>query len=240
VRESEELLSEARKCPADLLVVEPWDLAGRSTSAVIGTVRAEFLQPPPIAVYCDLRKESVKELVNVIRAGASEVILRDIDDDRFSLGRLLASSRLSSGFSEAAASADTIVPLELRLAVRHALYNASSGLTAERLAAEVGLRRRTLSKRARRRGLVGVRMLISSARVLLAIGMSARDRWCAEEIAANLGFSSAAGLRNMLKRHTGLSLPAAVRRGGLEYWCQRLFAPLARRSLSRQHIGDEL
>jgi AraC-like DNA-binding protein len=86
------------------------------------------------------------------------------------------------------------------------------------LAKQFGVTSRTLSNWARRDGFDGIGAFVSKCRILQAIGWAERAG-SVEAVALALGFGSASHLANMVRRHTGMSLRAALKANSFEGWC---------------------
>lgn len=218
-----ELEREMRRKVAELIVVEPWDSAGQPTAPAIRALHAEQ-HWPPVAAYVDRRRESLHELVQLVRAGATELVLRDVDDSASALRRLERASAVSAIAADAIAIARAIVPMPLLPSVQHCLAHVREQLTARQIATAMGYQRRTLTQRAENAGLRGLRDVSARCRLVVAIGLILRAGQSTEQVALSLGFGSGSALHNMLKRHTGLRPKEIAVHGDLRFWCQRLLS----------------
>jgi AraC-like DNA-binding protein len=214
------LVLTVQETAADLVITEPWDSLGCPMSGPVAQCARRW-PSIPIAAYCD-QESQIREMFLLARAGATYLILSGHDDDTASLRRLVSKSAMTGAASEVLRVATVRLPQDVVPIIELCLTNVSNDQSLDDIALSLGLCSRTVSRRAQRAGFSGSKSLVSTCRLLLALGMLIRCRQSVEQVAFRLGFYSASGLRNMLHRHTGLSVSAALEAGGAEYWAERL------------------
>jgi AraC-like DNA-binding protein len=89
--------------------------------------------------------------------------------------------------------------------------NVRRALTVVDVADAVGLHPRSLHRRLQRVGLPSPSSSISWSRLFVAVRLMREGTRSVEDVALSLRFSSGSALRNMLKRHSGLT-PSELRR----------------------------
>jgi AraC-like DNA-binding protein len=165
-----------------------------------------------LVAYCRISVPVAPLLVAAGRVGIDRLLLRGHDDLRVGLRRELEDHGL------AAMSREVIARLALPeddawLIVAHCVRRAATTvLTVEQLAAELGVNRRTLHYRLRHAGLPSPEQIISWTRLLLAAALLEGAHGSVASVAARLGFSSESALRGMLLRYAGLT-SRELRRG---------------------------
>ena len=215
------LLDASRGTDVELVIVSWRDREGRSLVTTVAAIRASR-RSPPIRIYLERSAECLHALVALSRAGASGVIVRDIDDDVLSLRRLLDPGSLTR--------ATEVVSLAVQRAVdeRHqplfllCLEHVADPLSATEVASRLRVSRRTLSTWARKAGAKGMRSLASKCRVMVALELIRDSRRSLEQVAHELRFASSAHLHNMIRRYTGCTPREASKLDASE-WCRRLF-----------------
>jgi AraC-like DNA-binding protein len=198
----------------DLIVVAPWDSTGTRVAPVLRQVR-DSLPSVPIAIYCSLTTDAAREVVALAKAGADEVIFRTADDHA---ARLWPSLLVSVNRRVAGEALDLLQPLlapDVEPIMSYCLERAESGVSVAEVAAAFHVHRKTLVNRMAAAGLPGPACLISWCRLLLAARLLEDPGRAVEQVALELGFGSGAGLRNMLRRYTGLRPTELRRHGGM-------------------------
>jgi len=207
----------------DLVIVEPWDSMGHSLAPVVRRISHQH-HGPPVAVYVDCRPEAMREILHLGDAGATQLVVRDLDDNPSALRRLTRASTMSAVVSDAIGLAEVTVPDKLLTVVQFCLEHASRHVTAADIGHAAGVHPRTVHNWTKPLRLMGIRAVVSRCKLAIAIGLLLRDERSTEQVALTLGFSSTAALRNMLKRHTGLRPREVAEHGDFTYWCHRLLA----------------
>lgn len=220
--ESHASLLEASRRPGIELVIVPWrDRDGSSLAATVSAIRASR-QSAPVSIYADRSAECLHALVSLARAGASGVIVRDVDDTVIRLRRLLERGCLTSAIDAVAMAVQRVVPERHRPLLVLCLEHVVDPPTAVEFARRLRVSRRTLSTWARKAGAKGVRSLTSKCRVLVAVEVLRRSSRSLEQVAHELQFASSAHLHNTIRRYTGLAPRRAAERDVID-WCQVLF-----------------
>jgi AraC-like DNA-binding protein len=215
----------------DLIIVEPWDRVGHALAPLVRRISRQQ-HAPPIAVYVDRRPESIHETLHLGEAGATQLVVRDLDDNPSALRRLTAASTMSAVVSDAIDLAAAAVPEKLFKVVQFCLANANGHVTAADIGHATGVHPRTVVNWTRPLRLTGIRAVVSRCKLAIAIGLLLREERSTEQVALTLGFSSTAALRNMLMRHTGLRPREVTEHGDFAYWCHRLLANTPSRDAS--------
>lgn len=208
---------------ADLVILQLHGTPGDETALVIKRIFRTRLGGL-IAVYADLRSDHPKDLLSLGAAGASRLILRDLDDDPVQLRNIARDAGKLRVEQQLSAFASNLAPSLVNSIVDTCLREGPGVTTAASIASVLGVTRRTLSKRLCQLGVPGVSSVISKTRVLLAVGLLLRGHR-PEDVAFRLGFSSASALRNMVRRYTQLRLSELASQGDLAYWCEKLLVP---------------
>jgi AraC-like DNA-binding protein len=195
-------------------LLEPLDSRGICTAPLVARLRRQFTHAS-VLVYCDLSARSVRQIPAVTRAGADELILAS--EVKVSLPFVLRSvtqKRLVDGVLD---QVQRFVPPGAHALIAHCLAHPRSAVSVESVARELGISRRTLSSRLRADSLPSAGELVGWARLIAAAQLldEARGRGL-EAVAFAAGFQSAAALRAMFRRYTGMSPSVTKAEGALE------------------------
>jgi AraC-like DNA-binding protein len=223
------LVAASRMPGVELVIVPVRDRLGQSLATSVSAIRASR-QGAAVYVYADRSAESLRELMQLARAGARGVIVRDVDDDIVSLHRLLERGTLARAIESIVMAAQQVVPVRQLPLVLLCLEHVERPLGANAFARRLGVSRRTLSTWASRTGSKGVRSLTSKCRVLAAIELLRGSERSIEQVAHTLQFSSSAHLHNTVRRYARCS-PRDAARSDLDSWCRALLvAPSNRKT----------
>lgn len=192
-------------------VVELRDAEGTPVAPTVRRLREGFPLVPVLA-YVSLRTDG-RDLLEVANAGVSALIVSGVDDVGVALRGALASAQDDATARRAMTELAAVVPEPARVVVEYCLAHARQGPTVADVARALGMHRKTLCARLVRAGLPSPQGVIGWCRLLHAAHMMEDVSRPLEHIALQLNFSSAASLRNMLARYTGLR-PQEVRQGG--------------------------
>ena len=215
-----ELLAHLANNPVDLVIVAPWDAAGTRVAPVLRQVR-DRLPSVPIAIYCTLTPDAVREVVALTKAGADEVIFHLADDNGVALWSRLLVSVYRRAAHEALDALHSVLPPEVEPIISYCLERAEVGVSVAEVAAAFHVHRKTLVNRMAAAGLPAPACLISWCRLLLAARLLEDPGRAVEQVALELSFGSGAALRNMLRRYTGLR-PSELRdHGGMRCVVER-------------------
>lgn len=205
-----ELLEAVARPDASAAVVELRDADGVATAPTIRRVREGYPLLPVVA-YSPYHQPAAADLLAVAQAGVNGLLLRDIDDvGVFPLREALTHAADQSIARHVIASlGSTLRPRALSI-VEFCLAEARHALTVEDLTRSLGMHRKTLRTRLAESGFPSPQATIAWCRLLLAARLLEDPDRPLEHIAVQMGYSSGAALRNMLRRYTGLC-PAQVR-----------------------------
>jgi AraC-like DNA-binding protein len=204
----------------DLMVVSPWDAAGDRVAPVLRQVR-DRLPSVPIAIYCELTADAVREVVPLTKAGADEVIFHAADDHAAALWSRLLVSVSRHAADEALAALHSQLSPAAEPVISYCLTRAEAGISVAEVAEALQVHRKTLVNRMAAAGLPAPACLISWCRLLLAARLLEEPGRAVEQVALKLGFGSGAALRNMLRRYTGLRPSELREHGGMRCLLER-------------------
>ena len=197
---------------ASVIVAELRDAEGAATAPTVRRLRDGFPLLPVLA-YVSLDRTDGRDLLDVANAGVSGMIVRGVDDVGVALRGALAAAQDDATARRAMAELTAVVPAPARVVVEYCLTHARQGPTVAEVARALGMHRKTLCARLVRSGLPSPQAVIGWCRLLHAARIMEDAGRPLEHIALQLNFSSAASLRNMLARYTGLR-PGEVRETG--------------------------
>jgi AraC-like DNA-binding protein len=193
-------------------VVELRDAEGTPVAPTVRRLREGF-PLVPILAYVSLERTDGRDLLEIANAGVSALIVRGMDDVGVALRGALASAQDDATARRAMAELAPAIPEPARVVVEYCLAHARQGPTVADIARALGMHRKTLCSRLVRAGLPSPQGVIGWCRLIHAAHMMEDVSRPLEHIALQLNFSSAASLRNMLARYTGLR-PCEVRQNG--------------------------
>jgi AraC-like DNA-binding protein len=188
------------------------DAQGAEVWSTIAAIRDGFPTLPIIA-YCAVSPCLSADIVSMVRAGAHELLIRDVDDSPHRLRAIFARARTTCTAAWAGTELAALVPRPVWAPVEYCLQNAYRGITVEEVARSAGIDRRTLTRRFARAGLPSPSAVVAWTRLVIAGVLLEDGGRPLEEIALELEFPSASALRAMLSRHTRLR-PSEVRENG--------------------------
>lgn len=113
------------------------------------------------------------------------------------------------------ADLEGVVPAPARPALEFCVTQARQRLTVDGVARALGMHRKTLRRRLKGAGLPGPLQLIGWCRLLVAARLIEEPGRPLEHVAHDLDFPSAAALRNLLARYTGLRSREVREHGGV-------------------------
>lgn len=218
-----ELVAASRLASVELVIVSPADRRKSPLTTSVAAIHASR-RSSPIYVYGDRSVECLRELMPLARAGARGLIIAGVDDDTAGLRRLLAPDTLARAVEVVTLVVHQIVSSRHRPLLLHCLDHITDPPSASSFASKLRVSRRTLTSWATMTGGRGVRALTSRCRVLVALAMLRTANRPIEQVAHELGFSSAAHLHNTIRRYTGLG-PRDAARIEIGDWCRRFFVP---------------
>jgi AraC-like DNA-binding protein len=208
----EELRALAHAAGASAVVAEPTDALGAETWHTIAAIRDGF-PSLPIVAYCAVGPRLSTDIVRMVRAGAHELLIRDVDDSTHRLRAMLARARTTCTATWARAELAPLVPHQVWSPFEYCLHNAFRNVTVDEVARSAGIDRRTLTRQFARAGLPAPSTVVAWSRLVVAGVLLEDGGRPLEEIALELAFPSASALRSMLNRYTRLR-PGEVRENG--------------------------
>jgi AraC-like DNA-binding protein len=206
----------ARRCatsPVALAVVE----ARGSAPEEMRQLRQLRVRYPsvPVIVYLPAQT-TVEDAFEVGRAGAEGVLAEGEDEDAPGVLALVERT-LADGVGEFVRRAAADVKPTARDAIQLAVARAHERMSPARLAALLGVRRKTLARRLAAAGCPNPQRLITWGRLIMAGRLLEDDRRSADAVAAALGFPSGSAFRNTCQRYLHAS-PGQIRsRGGARF-----------------------
>jgi AraC-like DNA-binding protein len=167
----------------------------------IAAIRQRF---PTVSVlaYCAL--PAGPSMVDVVRAGATGLVLRGIDDAPRTIRVALESARRKSTAERIHDEVSLHLPVAAHPLLRYAISRAGDDPSVDDAAAALGVDRKTLFNWLRQCGDVRPREFINWIRLAIVAGMLEDPGRSAEQAALEAGFTSGTAFRNMLQRYTGL------------------------------------
>src|SRR6185295_17460341 len=163
--------------------------------------------------YCRATHEHSRDIIELAGAGIHEIILRDATDWGSALRDTLVRATQSCGAAQAIEALHDLVPDELRPLVEYCLHFPHLSTSVPRVAAELGVHRKTLVNYTARFGFPSPSIIIAWCRLIIAAHLLESRGDAVERTAMALEYPSATALRNMLRRYAG-QRPADLRVGG--------------------------
>ncbi len=162
----------------------------------------------PIVAYCDVHELDRQDLIGTIRAGATDLIFRGIDDGVTVARHVLAQAVRHTHADELLRTlAPQLAPALLDF-VRFGLQHPTAADDLDMTAAALGMARRTLTKRLQRLEAPPPRRLFTWTRLLLAASMLSEPGRSVQSVALELELESAGALRQLLRRYADVALSA--------------------------------
>jgi AraC-like DNA-binding protein len=224
----DELLALAADTRGAIVLTEPRDRAGMAIAPCIRSLRQGFPSVPVVAYLANAAVES-RDIVDLVRAGANQLVRYGFDDVGVALRAALSGAWIACTAQMVRGEITPLVPPRVSEIVDHCLDHAGQTLDVRALAAALAVDRRTLVRRLTEAGLPGPQELIGWCRLLLAARLLDDPGRPIEQIALALDFASAPAMRNMLYRYTGLRVYEVRQNGGF-----RCVLHLFKRALTRQ------
>lgn len=235
----EALLSTLEGGPVALVVIDAADTAGRSMSPVIASIRRGFPTIPVLA-YCLLRGVPSSTIVDAVRAGATGIVLHDVDDTPHAVREAVRSAKQASISRRIHDEVARHLSLNARLLLGYAIARAADAPSVEDAAASLGVDRKTLLNWLRESGDVSPSEVIGWTRLAIAVGMLEDPGRTAERVALDLGYPSGVAFRNMLRRYTNKTSGQIRADGGLAHVLRLFVARLATERGARGGEDDEI
>lgn len=194
------------------LIVEVRDADGQPVHEIVGDLGAGGTGTPLVA-YCRAGAEQSSDIRALVLAGAHQLLFHGIDDAGIALRNLLEAAQQASVGERAAEELMGVVPEKLAPIVAHVTRYPATQRVSE-VADALGYHRKTLVNHCAQVDFVSPQELLGWCRLAVAAELMASSSRTVEAIANQLDFSSDTGLRNMMKRYTGLKASEVRERGG--------------------------
>ena len=180
-------------------------LDGRGFADSLQTIRVITHATPSHAVvaWCDRSSLTTRQLLDVAQAGVTEMVLRDVDDLRHVLARILSSAFQRSHAHRIENRHLARIPNALRPVFRFALEQAHATTDVDRVAAAFGITRQTLRNRFVQHRMPLPRTFLTWCRLLVAASLLEERGHTLDSVAFQLDFSSGHHLGTVLKRYVG-------------------------------------
>jgi AraC-like DNA-binding protein len=185
------------------VLLEAHDAAGRPTAGLARQVTRLFPSTPVIG-YCSLQAEDSQQIIALSSAGVHELVFKHQDDHAVLLRGILSSAEQACAADLVLHHLDPHLPPRIRALVEYCLTNPEQAHSVDEVARALGVNRKTLVNHCRAEGFPPPGSVVAWCLILLTTGLLATPGVTVERIAVQLNFPSATGLRNMLKRYTGL------------------------------------
>jgi AraC-like DNA-binding protein len=200
----DQLFDTLRTVDVALVVIDAADAQCRSMASVIATIRQSFPTIPVLA-YCAMTGGRSSTVVDAVRAGATGLLLRGIDDARHAMRAAITSARRASVAQRVHDEVALHLPAVAHPLLLYAVTRSIDDPSVKDAAASLGVDRKTLFNWLRNAGGVRPREFINWVRLSIVVGLLEDPGRTAEQVALQVGFSSGTAFRNMLQRYTGLS-----------------------------------
>lgn len=207
-----ELLTLVENNLAGVVVVDMRDREGASTLDSVRQIR-EFFPSIPVVLYCAISPETSRDVLEFARAGVNDLVLRGVDDLRFSLRTALSTAADHCSARTILKELEDVVPAGILPMVRYCLENGRRAITVEDVASALNVHRKTLVDRLTSAAMPPPSAIIAWCRLLVSARLLEDPGRSIEQVALLLDFPSGTSMRNMVKRYTGLR-PGEVRQNG--------------------------
>lgn len=196
-----ELLDAVATRNVALVITDAVDCGGRSNSGAIAAVRARN-ERLPILVICSAAAGQTHLVPDVVRAGATGLLFRGIDESRHVIRTALHQVARHQAAEHIYKAVLPLLPAAAVPLLRFAISRAADEPSVTQAAEDIGVDRKTLLNWLRF-GRMSPTEFLNWTRLTLAIGAMEGTTYSAERIALELGFASGTAFRNMLQRYTG-------------------------------------
>jgi AraC-like DNA-binding protein len=200
------------RAPIATIIVEVRDVDGRAVHEIVEDLHAGGAGTPLVA-YCRPGAEHSSDIRALVLAGAHQLLFHGIDDAGIALRHILDAAQQASVGERAADELMRVVPAKLEPIVSHVTRYPVTQRVSQ-VADALGYHRKTLVNHCAQTAFLSPHELLCWCRLAVAGELMARSSRTIESIANQLEFSSDTGLRNMMKRYTGLKASEVRERGG--------------------------
>lgn len=180
-----------------------------SDDAPVAPVVARLTAGPrlvPVIAYVAWPGTTPDDIVDVVRAGASDLVREGFDDTGIALRTALRTATVHTAARVIARDVQHVVPVAVWQVVEYVLARADRDLSVADIARALGIHRRTVARRLKAAGVPGARSLIRWCRLMLAAWMLEGNARTVESVAYALEFDSAGALRNAFRRYAAVSM----------------------------------
>jgi AraC-like DNA-binding protein len=209
-----------------MVIVSPRDDADVPIAPAIREFR---VRRPRVAIvgYCRASHEESQDIIALATAGIHEIVFLDVTDWGNVLQQTFARATQSCGAAQAFDRLAPVVPAALQPLIEYCLYFPHLSTSVPKVAAALGVHRKTLVNYTQRSGLPAPSILITWCRLIIAAHLLETRGDAVERVALALEYPSATALRNTLRRYCG-QRPADLRTKGMDQLVDAFTCLLAR------------
>ncbi|MEO7520661.1 MAG: helix-turn-helix domain-containing protein [Gemmatimonas sp.] len=172
-------------------------------SLTVLRVLQQLVPSHAVVAWCDRRALSSRQLLDIAQSGVAELVLRDVDDIKHVLGRILSAASQRSHALVLEARLGSFVPDAIRPVFRFMLENAHQAMDVDRIAAAFGITRQTLRNRMILHRMPLPRTFMTWSRLLVAGSLLQESGHTLDSVAWQLDFNSGHHLGTVLRRYAG-------------------------------------
>lgn len=158
----------------------------------------------PVVGYVDPRSLSSQFILETGRANLTDLVMRDVDDSRIVLKRVLQNAEQQGSAAYVAEQMCIGLPGQVRQTVRYICKHLRTELDVPTIAAGLGLSRRTLNHRLTQAGSPAASELVGWCRVLFIAYQTATRGSSLATVASQLDVHSWRNLNYLLRRYLGV------------------------------------
>ncbi len=200
----EQVLAEPSTVAATVILFTP----SRQRDALRAAERLRTAYPEhPVIGYVDPRTLSSQLILETGRANLADLILRDVDDSRAVLQRVLRNAEQPGLARRIAEQMSAGLPRNVRITVQFIGRHLRDPLDVPTIAAGLGISRRTLHHRLGQEGSPTAGELVSWCRVLYTVHQLSRAGAPLAAIATQLDMPSWRTVNHLLRRYLGSGAP---------------------------------
>jgi AraC-like DNA-binding protein len=196
------------------VIVGSRDASGAMAAPVVREITARTPSLVLVA-YCKAGIEHSPDIRALAAAGVHEFLFQGVDDSGVALRAVLAAAGRTCAAETVMAAVRPHLPIQLHRFAEYCLSYPEQVLSVSAVAKMLGEHRKTVFNHCIEQGLPPPSELLVWCRLLLAAHLLASTTRTIESVALELEFPSDTSLRNMMKRHTGLTASEARDRGGM-------------------------
>ena len=211
-KDSAGLLALVRESRVRLVITEARDPKRREAAPAVRAIRSTF-PSIPVLILCSPTADDIHLLVDLVRSGADDAIVRGVDRIGSAAAVLLARGEQTQVLTCAIGEIAGVVTADARSIFSYAITNPAARRPVEEVARSLAVSRRTLVNRLSAAGLPGPGVFVAWGRLLVAASLLEGGQRSLREVARALGLESSAGLHVLIRRHSPFSA-RALRDGG--------------------------